>query len=611
MTNKINAATLVNRVIYSTDRASLKRVRAELKSLQNQFSKNATMQSKQTIANAKAAAIAQVAAARSTAIAQKQANQTAQQSANQAAKQQRAQQAAQQKIISAQLKQREKAQKAADKAKQTAQTRDQRATLKLKDAAFSISRMQGLDGAQRYAAIQQAKQLTDQYRKGAIDLAEMNQQMKFLRVNTSAAARQARNLSRKQGQKPATGNSKWLVGAALTGVVGGGAYAVGRGLETARDTLSEATERNADRLKLRMQGISPAEGDAIIQQVYARTGTRLSREQLADQAKDFQEKAGEASQGTFKKQKDGSYNFSGGGELSDLIQAITNKGGVDAGKQVQQNIQSMNWPQFLVYAKQLQNQFGFTQKEMTFFTEAINDGSLTFQAIDANGKNVTDAMKRMAESGLAATNQQIDAIQWLSSLSSVTQQASENLGDAFSAAFADKLKSLDVNADSAIDAFSETKPIVEEFGRSLASLTSWAMSILKHIPGSKTYNENAYRDAQDNYNEHKDDSALSQWFWKRWSSNSTAGDQGWQDAAKGLNRQSPVVNMATGENSNMFSNGYAQRQMPPINNNLQMKIQVVPDGSAFGNAVSAHATDIFNNGINDISFDMNSSMLRG
>lgn len=61
----------------------------------------------------------------------------------------------------------------------------------------------------------------------------------------------------------------------------------------------------------------------------------------------------------------------------------------------------------------------------------------------------------------------------------------------------------------------------------------------------------------------------------------------------------------------MFSNGYAQRQMPPINNNLQMKIQVVPDGSAFGNAVSAHATDIFNNGINDISFDMNSSMLRG
>ncbi len=73
---------------------------------------------------------------------------------------------------------------------------------------------------------------------------------------------------------------------------------------------------------------------------------------------------------------------------------------------------------------------------------------------------------------------------------------------------------------------------------------------------------------------------------------------------------SPIMTMANNQPqaSNMFSN--ATQGVPAINNNLGIQVSVVPDGSAFSSAVSATASEVYNNGIDNLTFDMGSSMLK-
>ncbi|WP_145570418.1 hypothetical protein [Yersinia bercovieri] len=89
-------------------------------------------------------------------------------------------------------------------------------TMKLRDATFTISRMQNLGVAARYKAIQQAKLLSNQYKSGSLDLSEMNQQMRFLVANTRKAEAQSRRLKRETAKTARAEGRKG--GGALLGV---------------------------------------------------------------------------------------------------------------------------------------------------------------------------------------------------------------------------------------------------------------------------------------------------------------------------------------------------------------------------------------------------------
>ncbi|AKA37941.1 hypothetical protein [Yersinia ruckeri] len=81
-------------------------------------------------------------------------------------------------------------------------------TMKLRDATFTISRMENLGVGARYKAIAQAKALANEYKKGNLDLSEMNQQMRFLVANTRKAEAQARRLKRETAKTKAAEGRK-------------------------------------------------------------------------------------------------------------------------------------------------------------------------------------------------------------------------------------------------------------------------------------------------------------------------------------------------------------------------------------------------------------------
>ncbi|EPJ9321575.1 TPA: hypothetical protein PCF45_000119 [Klebsiella pneumoniae] len=463
MATKVEAATLVNRIVYKSDLNSLKKVRNDMKKLQQDFSKSHNQIAKVKQAADKQIHQAQIKQQRDIDKQQKQA--AKQQAADAKAKQIEARKlaAAQSKAAKIQMQQQQKQASVAENAR-----------LKQRKALFDIGRLEGLNGAQRFTAARHAQNLVSQYQQGALSLRDLNSQMAIHIAQQKALARQQRRQAKQSGQPHRKGSSGWLsrqASAFIPGEILGptaAAYAAQQAYQIMAGTLAGAIERNQGRKMISSMGGNPLEADAARMETLKRTGFSMSYEKYSDISKDTQDKIGQLSLGQWTKDKQGKASFSGGGEMADWLNIMVNRGGYTQ-QGALKTLQNVKGPvELAVLLEGLRKSAKLTDSEFTALAEVINDFSYLAKSVDASGQNVIDTMNTMVNSGLALNSQQQKSIDNLSQMSIVFDNARNALGDQFAASFSKGLEDLGINTQNLSSEMGSLVPLVKDLGTGTA-----------------------------------------------------------------------------------------------------------------------------------------------
>ncbi|EPJ3128022.1 TPA: hypothetical protein ACH2K9_005247 [Klebsiella pneumoniae] len=461
--SKVTASTLVNKIVYRTDLNSLKKVRNDMRKLQKDFSKT-----EGTIAKAKMQAQKQVYTAQMQ--QQRQVQQQQKQAAKQAAVDAKAKANEQKKLAAAQAR----ALKIQQQQSKKIATQQENADLARKRAAFHLGRLQNMSGADRYAAIKQANALVDAYARGNTSLKSMTQALSQHIAQQKAMARNQRKQAKQSGQPHRKGSSGWLsrqASAFIPGEILGptaAAYAAQQAYQIMAGTLAGAIERNQGRKMISSMGGNPLEADAARMETLKRTGFSMSYEKYSDISKDTQDKIGQLSLGQWTKDRQGKASFSGGGEMSDWLQIMVNRGGYSQ-EGALKTLQNIKGPvELAVLLKSLQKSAKLTESEFTALAETINDFSYLAKSVDSNGQNVIDTMNMMINSGLALNSQQQKSIDNLSQMSIVFDNARNSLGDQFAASFSKGLEDLGINTQNLSSEMGSLVPLVKDLGMGTA-----------------------------------------------------------------------------------------------------------------------------------------------
>lgn len=457
--SKITASTLVNRIVYKTDTKSLKAVRNDMKKLQKDFSKT-----EGTIAKAKMQAQKQVYTAQMQ--QQKQVQQQQKQAAKQAAVDAKAKANEQKKLAAAQAR----ALKIQQQQAKRVATQQENADLARKRAAFQLGRLQNMSGADRYAAIKQANALVDAYARGNQSLKSMNQALSQHLTTQRSIARNNAKQAKQSGKAKKSGSSGWLsrqASAFIPGEILGptaAAYAAQQAYQIMAGTLQGAIERNQGRKMIQSFGGNDLEYMSLRRASLATTGFDISREKYADISKDWLDKQGDLSFGNTDKNG----NFTGGGELSDLVNVMrqrlgyTNQGAVA-------KLNSFKTPvEFAVFMRSLRDAGKVTQQEFVNFGERINDMSYVLNSVSSGGENLLKIQNELVDSHLALTTAQQKSINNLTEMSAVFNQAKESLGDQFAASFSKGLEDLGINTQNLSSEMGSLVPLVKDLGTGTA-----------------------------------------------------------------------------------------------------------------------------------------------
>lgn len=460
MSVNVKAATLTNLVKYKTDRASLRRVRDDMKKLQKDFSKT-----EGTIAKAKMQADKQAYTAQM--LQQKQVQQQQKQAAKQAAVDAKAKQNEARKLAAAQAR--------ALKIQQQQQTKtakiSENARLAERKALFDIGRLQGLNGTERFQAIKHAQGLIDSYKNQTITLRDLNQQLSQYLTTQRAISRNSAKRAKQSGKGKKSGSSGWvarnasailpvdqLLGPTAAAFLGQQAYQIMAG------TLAGAIERNQGRKMIQSFGGNDLEYMSLRRASLATTGFDISRDKYADISKDWLDKQGDLSFGNTDKNG----NFTGGGELSDLVNVMrqrfgyTNQGAVA-------KLNSFKTPvEFAVFMRSLRDAGKVTQQEFVNFGERINDMSYVLNSVSSGGENLLKIQNELVDSHLALTTAQQKTINNLTDMSAVFNQAKESLGDQFAASFSKGLEDLGINTQNLSSEMGSLVPLVKDLGTGTA-----------------------------------------------------------------------------------------------------------------------------------------------
>lgn len=349
------------------------------------------------------------------------------------------------------------------------------ARLAERKALFDISRLEGLNGAQRFTAARHAQNLVSQYQQGVLSLKDLNQQMAIHMIQQKALARHQRKQAKQSGQPPKRGSSGWLsrqASAFIPGEILGptaAAYAAQQAYQIISGTLQGAIERNQGRKMISSMGLNPLEADAAIQETLKRTGFNMSYEKISDISKDVQDKIGQLSLGEWKTdKKTGQSTYSGGGEMSDWLQIMVNRGGYTQ-QGALKTLQNVKGPvELAVLLEGLRKSAKLTDSEFTALAEVINDFSYIAKSVDASGQNVIDTMNILVSSGLALNSQQQKSIDNLSQMSIVFDNARNALGDQFAASFSKGLEDLGINTQNLSSEMGTLVPLVKDLGTGTA-----------------------------------------------------------------------------------------------------------------------------------------------
>ncbi|HBW7376792.1 TPA: hypothetical protein MFD31_000409 [Klebsiella pneumoniae] len=461
---KVTAATLVNRVVYRTDLNSLKKVRNDMKKLQQEFSK-----SHNQVAKARAAADKQIHQQQIK--QQRDIDKQQKQTAKQAAADAKAKANEQKKLAAAQAR----ALKIQQQQSKKIATQQENADLARKRAAFQLGRLQNMSGADRYAAIKQANALVDAYARGNTSLKSMNQALSQHLTTQRSIARNNAKQAKQSGKAKKSGSSGWLsrqASAFIPGEILGptaAAYAAQQAYQIMAGTLQGAIERNQGRKMISSMGLNPLEADAAIQETLKRTGFNMSYEKISDIAKDTQDKIGQLSLGEWKTdKKTGQSTYSGGGEMGDWLQMMVSRGGYTQ-QGALKTLQNVKGPvELAVLLEGLRKSAKLTDSEFTALAEAINDFSYLAKSVGRDGENVIDTMNMMINSGLALNSQQQKSIDNLSQMSIVFDNARNALGDQFAASFSKGLEDLGINTQNLSSEMGSLVPLVKDLGMGTA-----------------------------------------------------------------------------------------------------------------------------------------------
>lgn len=344
------------------------------------------------------------------------------------------------------------------------------ARLKERKSLFDIGRIEGLNGVQRFTAARHAQNLVSQYQQGAISLRDMNQQMAIHMTQQKALARNQRRQAKQSGQPPKRGSSGWLsrqASAFIPGEILGptaAAYAAQQAYQIMAGTLAGAIERNQGRKMIQSFGGNDLEYMSLRRASLATTGFDISREKYADISKDWLDKQGDLSFGNTDKNG----NFTGGGELSDLVNVMrqrlgyTNQGAVA-------KLNSFKTPvEFAVFMRSLRDAGKVTQQEFVNFGERINDMSYVLNSVSSGGENLLKIQNELVDSHLALTTAQQKSINNLTEMSAVFNQAKESLGDQFAASFSKGLEDLGINTQNLSSEMGSLVPLVKDLGTGTA-----------------------------------------------------------------------------------------------------------------------------------------------
>ncbi|MGV8924871.1 MAG: chemotaxis protein [Ewingella sp.] len=390
----------------------------------------------------------------------------------------------------------------------------------LRRSALTLSNINGADVATRYKAISAAKEALKAQKEERYTVEETRFEMARITQELRNQARLQNRITREQkaaGRRAGRVNTEkrgssgaWLLAG---GAVGAATLAGSMGISRAGGVLSESMERSRDVKKLEPYGFGQLQFAAIQDLAMSKAGYSLSADKLADLNKDTTEKAGELlNTGSFKKnKKTGAVNFSGGGEFADIINNVltSTNGNQKVAQTVIGELQKMNFPDFIIYLKQLQKTFKWTDNQVRHLAEAVNDGSVFLSVFDDQGDAVIDRMKQLSKEGWALSQAQQANLDTLSSLGSEYARVQESLGDHFSASFVDGLGEYGKNTDSLRQGMAGLIPIVDGLGKNLGEL---AASVLTFTNWMNSLNpDNKHSQLSDNGAYYKDNLVGNVW----------------------------------------------------------------------------------------------------
>ncbi|HBZ7347612.1 TPA: hypothetical protein MM118_002480 [Klebsiella variicola subsp. variicola] len=464
MATKVEAATLVNRIVYKSDLNSLKKVRNDMKKLQQEFSKSNNQVAKVKQQADKQVHQQQIKQQREIDKQQKQAAKQAAADAKAKANEQKKLAAAQARALKIQQQQQAKTAKISENAR-----------LAERKALFDIGRLQGLNGTERFQAIKHAQGLIDSYKNQTITLRDLNQQLSQYLTTQRSIARNNSKQAKQSGKAKKSGSSGWLsrqASAFIPGEILGptaAAYAAQQAYQIMAGTLQGAIEQNQGRKMISSMGLNSLEADAAIQETLKRTGFNMSYEKISDIAKDTQDKIGQLSLGEWKTdKKTGQSTYSGGGEMGDWLQMMVSRGGYTQ-QGALNTLQNVKGPvELAVLLEGLRKSAKLTDSEFTALAEVINDFSYLAKSVDASGQNVIDTMNLLVNSGLALNSQQQKSIDNLSQMSIVFDNARNALGDQFAASFSKGLEDLGINTQNLSSEMGSLVPLVKDLGTGTA-----------------------------------------------------------------------------------------------------------------------------------------------
>ncbi|MBJ9112642.1 chemotaxis protein [Citrobacter sp. FDAARGOS_156] len=384
----------------------------------------------------------------------------------------------------------------------------------LRKSALTLANVNGADIATRYKAISAAKEALKAQKEERYTVEETRFEMARITSELRKQARLQQRITREQkaaGVRAGRVRTEGLTGRGIGGgiVAGGaigGATLIGSmGVARAGQTLQGSLERSRDSKKLEQYGLGQLEFAAIQDLAMSRAGYSLSADKLADLNKDTTEKAGELlNTGSFKRnKKTGEVTFSGGGEFADIINNVlkSTNGNQKVAQKVIGEIQTMNFPEFILYLKQLQKTFKWTDNAVRHLAEAVNDGSVFLGVFDDEGRGVIDRMRQLASEGWSLSDAQQVNLDKLAALGAEYNRVQTSLADHFSASFVEGLGQYATNTDTLRQSMTGLIPIADDLGQSLGELTTnilaWASSIGEELRKGSTLPDAVYNTTVD------------------------------------------------------------------------------------------------------------------
>ncbi|EOI7391407.1 hypothetical protein OZ706_003075 [Yersinia enterocolitica] len=498
----ITAATLRNVIKFDTDIQSLKKVKEQMKKLRKESigtvgsispaSANKAVASAKAVANQQMAAISKVYNqankvksgfgtgivgtpstkdwAAVTAAQMKQMNSVGK---TQSEATRQAKEAAQ----------AEKKRLAYRKALKEATDRDITATMKLKNMALGIGRMDKLSAGEKLKAVQAAKALSQQYREQRLDMKELNFEAKRLLQTTRAIARSEAQ-ARKQPRQPAVGAKGGRFGlAAGTGMAGIGAMVGGYAAYSAAES---STGRAMLIKQMQKQNVESFEAQSLIR--YA-SKNNITKDPI-DLLKDINEKKAELTEMGKVNPKTG--EIQNGGEFADLYERLLKKTGISMG-----DIKAMSPTEFMVQVVESGKILKKTNAEMTYFLEGVDDASLFMDAFKDQGKQLVNTWEDMDRKGQLLTSSEIEQLVKLREFGQAVGQAGQTLGDRFSIALSEAIG----GSEGVGKSMKDLTPLIEALGTAVGKLTlliSWIVSKLPFLKSQEEIKADSLRTHQEN-----------------------------------------------------------------------------------------------------------------